>query len=216
MPIITIRGTTGSGTPETGELIARKLGIDYVDQKIIADVAERLRTSSESVAKKELPASTFLGRVAEAIRTSYAFDGGYADVSLPMWGMPLDDSNYLLGLEHVISEMAKSRSIVIRGRGSHLILKDFPAAFHIMVVAPLALRVKRVMEEMNLDEKEARSQIKRLDNGNREFVKKYFNAEIEDLKDYDLVINTGSLSFEAAASIVVNAVPLKEATKGAS
>jgi cytidylate kinase len=211
MPIITIRGTRGSGTLEIGQLIADRLGIDYVDQKIIAEVAERLRASSESVARKEMPPSSFLGHVAEAIRSSYGFEGGYADVSVPIWEMPLDDANYLSGLEHVIKEMAKSRSIVIRGRGSHLILKDFPGAFHVMVVSPLDERVKRVMLDLDADEKQARHQIKHLDRGNREFIKKYFHVEIEDLMYYDLVINTGHISFDAAASIVVSALPLKDA-----
>jgi hypothetical protein len=84
MPVITIRGQFGSGTSEIGERVAQKLGIDFVDRKIIADVAERLRTSSQSIADKEMPPSTLLGRIAEAIRgTSYTFDGGYMDMKYP-------------------------------------------------------------------------------------------------------------------------------------
>jgi hypothetical protein len=43
MPVITIRGQYGSWSAEIGELIARKLNIDYVDREIIAGVTERLR-----------------------------------------------------------------------------------------------------------------------------------------------------------------------------
>jgi cytidylate kinase len=210
MPVITIRGQFGSGTSEIGELIAHKLGIDFVDRKIIADVAERLRTSSQSIADKEMPPSTLLGRIAEAIRgTSYTFDGGYMDMYLPMWEIPLDDTNYLSVLQHVIKEMAKGQPIVIQGRGSQFILKDFPDAFHILVVAPLEVRVKSVMEALKIGEKAARDEIKRFDNGSRAFVKRYFHAEVEDPVYYDLVINTNHLGIEAAASIVVNALSLK-------
>jgi cytidylate kinase len=209
MPVITIRGQFGSGSSEIGELIARKLNMDYVDQKIIADVAERLRTSNQSIAEKELPPSTLLGRIAEAIRSTAVFDSGYQDMYLPMSEIPLDDKNYLSGLQQVITEMAKRQSMVIRGRGGQFILKDFPGALHILVVAPLKARVKRVMEERQVDEKRARDEIKRFDNSMRAFVKRYFNAEIEDPVHYDLVINTNHFSVEAAASMVVDALSLK-------
>jgi len=43
----------------------------------------------------------------------------------------------------------------------------------------------------------------------REFIKRYFKAELENPAHYDLVINTQRLSFEAAASIVVHILSLK-------
>jgi cytidylate kinase len=210
MPVITIRGPFGSEAPEIGELIARKLGIDYVDRKIIADVAQQLRTSSQAIAEKEMPPSTLLGRIAEAIRSNYAFDSGYLDMYMPLVDIPLDDKNYLAGLQHVIKEMAKCQAIVIRGRGSQFILKDFPGVFHVLIAAPLDHRVNRVMEEMKTDEKKAREEIKQFDNSIHEFTKRYFRAEIDDPVHYDLVINTGHFSVEAAAALTIQALSMKQ------
>ena len=53
------------------------------------------------------------------------------------------------------------------------------------------------------------NEIARFDNSRREFTKRYFQAELEDPAYYDLVINTEHLSFEAAASIAVHALPFK-------
>ena len=208
MPVITIRGQYGSGSAEIGELIAHKLNIDYVDREIIAGVAERLRRPSTSIAEKEMPPSTLLGRISEAMaQTACLGDGIYAGVYSPLCEIPLNDTNYLSGLEYVIKELAASHSIVIRGRGSHLILKDFPGAFHVLIVAPIAARVKRVMERQKLNEADARKEIARFDDGSREFVKRYFKANIADPINYDMVINTNHLSVEGAASIVVEALP---------
>ena len=55
----------------------------------------------------------------------------------------------------MIKELAGSQSIVIRGRGSQFILKDFPGAFHVLIVAPIEVRVKRVMEKLKLNEEDA-------------------------------------------------------------
>lgn len=209
MPVITIRGQYGSWTAEIGELIARKLNIDYVDREIIAGVAERLRRPSTIVADKEMPPSTILGRIAEAMaQTAYLGDNIYAGMYSPLYEIPLNDTNYLSGLEHVIKELAASQSIVIQGRGSQFILKDFPSAFHVLIVSPVEVRVKRVMERLKLDEEDARKEIARIDDGSREFVKRYFQADILDPINYDIVINTKHLNIESAATIIVDAIPL--------
>ncbi len=72
--------------------------------------------------------------------------------------------------------------------------------------------MKRVMESLKVDEESAKKEIARSDSSRREFIKRYFKAELEDPVNYDLVINTEHLSFETAASVVVGAVPLKEQT----
>jgi hypothetical protein len=212
MPVITIRGQFGSWADDIGELIAHKLHIDYVDREIIAGVAERLRRPSTSIAEKEMPPSTLMGRIAEAlIKTSYGGDSIYAEIHSHLWEIPLDDTSYLSGLECVIKELAGSQSIVIRGRGSQFILKDFPGAFHVMIVAPVEVRVKRVMERQKLNEEDARNEIVRFDNGSREFVKRHFKANIADPVNYDIVINTNHLGIEDAVSIIVDAVQLGRA-----
>jgi len=64
MPVITIRGQEASGAPEIGTLVAQELQIDYVDSKIIADVAAKLNRHEVEVLKKETPPRTIFGRVA--------------------------------------------------------------------------------------------------------------------------------------------------------
>jgi len=212
MSVVTIRGQLGSGAPEMGKLIADKLHADYVDREIIAKVAALLNRRKRGVRAKEMPPGSLAGRIAETLGRGYLFGVDYQGVYLPAWEIPLDDTRYLAALESVIKELAESPSIVIRGRGSQLILKDYPSALHVLVVAPLEMRVKRVMESLNLDEDSAKKEIAHYDSSRREFIKRYFQAELEDPVHYDLVLNTEHLSFEAAASIVVDAAPLKERT----
>jgi cytidylate kinase len=129
------------------------------------------------------------------------------------WEIPIDDKLYLKTLRVVIIELAKSQAIVIRGRGSQFILKDFPGAFHVLVVAPLDLRVKRVMERMKLDEEKAKNEIKRSDSNYHEFIRRYFHAEPENPPDYHIVLNTERISIQEAASIIVKAVNLRKNSK---
>ena len=136
------------------------------------------------------------------------FEGAY----LPIWQIPLDNTRYLEALESVVREVARSQSLVILGRGSQFILRDYPGVLHVLVVAPIEVRVKRVMQDLKLDQETAKLEIARLDNSLREFIKRYFKAEVEDAVYYDLVINTERFSFQAAASIVADALSLKDQT----
>ncbi|MDO8568639.1 MAG: cytidylate kinase family protein, partial [Dehalococcoidales bacterium] len=106
MPVVTIRGLLGSGAPTIGRLIADQLHVDYVDRKIISEVATRLKRNEQDIVDKEMPPGTVLGRIAEALGHSYGFEG----VGLPPWEMPLNDTHYLQSLESIIRELAAGGS----------------------------------------------------------------------------------------------------------
>jgi cytidylate kinase len=209
MSLITIRGQLGSGASEVGRQIADRLQVDYIDRQIISEVAARLHREERELIAKEMPLTGFLGRIAEALGTSNAFGDGVAGTYLPVWEIPLDDSRYLQALESVVRELARSHSLVILGRGSQFILKGYPGALHVLAVAPLEVRTKRVMKDLNVDQEAAKLEILHYDNSLREFFKKYFKVEPEEPVHYDLVINTGRFSFQAAASIVADALSFK-------
>jgi cytidylate kinase len=210
MAIVTIRGTLGSGAPEIGKQIAERLHFDYVDREIIADVAKRNKWSEESTAAKEMPPGTLGGRIAEALAHTYPIGDGFGGAYLPTWEIPLDNTLYLVGLESVIKELAQKQAIVIRGRGSQFILKDFLGALHVLVVAPLLLRVKRIMESSKVEESEARKMAQLFDSSRRVFTKRFFHGTLEDPINYDLVINTEHLTFENATNIITTALPSKD------
>jgi cytidylate kinase len=210
MPIVTIRGRLGSGAPEIGRLIASQLHVDYIDRELINEVAARLNLEEQEIIRKEMPPARLQERIAEALARGYSIGDGIQGAYLPFSQIPLDDSSYLEALTSLIKELAKGHSTVIYGRGSQFILKDHPQAIHISTVAPHKVRLKRVMEEQQLTEDKAKQEMQRFDNSAREFMKRYFGAEMEDPTHYDLVINTESFSFETAASLVVQALAVKK------
>jgi cytidylate kinase len=106
----------------------------------------------------------------------------------------------------VIKELAKNHSLVIRGRGSQFILKNYPDSFHVYTVAPLETRIKRVANYLKVDEETAKKEIHKVDSSRLEFIKRYFKAEMEDPIHYDIVINTGQISFENASSVIAKAL----------
>ncbi|MFC1984631.1 AAA family ATPase [Chloroflexota bacterium] len=214
MAVVTIRGQSGSGAPKIGRLVADKLNANYVDREIIAKVAKLLNRQQQDVISKEMPPGSFLGRIAEILARGATLGSGYPGVYLRTWEIPLDNTRYLEGLQSIIMDVAGNLPIVIRGRGSQFILKDHPGTLHVLIIAPLEIRVERVMKSQKVDEAAAQKQIAHFDSSRKEFIKRYFQADMGDLDHYDLVINTKKLSFEAAASIVTSALPARKQTKG--
>ncbi len=197
-------------SPITTTSLRWKLRIDYVDREIIAKVALRLDRQEEDVTEKEMPPCSLLGRIAKALKHGYSPEIGVEGAHIHVWQIPLDDTRYLGTLESVIQELARSQSLVIHGRGSQFILKNCPQAFHVLVTAPIGVRLKRVMDSSSLDQDTAKREIAQSDNGVREFIKRYFKAEVWDGVHYDLVLNTEYFDFGTAESIITNAFFLKE------
>jgi cytidylate kinase len=82
----------------------------------------------------------------------------------------------------------------------------------VLVTAPFEVRLKRVQEGLGLDHENARREVSRFDSGGREFIKRYFKAEVWDPVNYDLVVNTEHFSYQATAEIIVNTLSHKDET----
>jgi cytidylate kinase len=210
MPLVTIRGPLGSGSPEIGRAVADRLHVDYIDREIIAEVAARLNRQEQEVTAKEMPPCSLFGRIAKALEHGYSSEIGFEGAYMPFWQIPLDDARYLNTLKSVLGELARKHSLVIQGRGSQFILRDYPHALHVLVTAPMEVRVKRVMANRNLDHELAKREIVSFDSGSREFIKRYFKAEVWDPVYYDVVVNTEHLASQAAASIIIDALSFKD------
>jgi cytidylate kinase len=213
MPLMTIRGPLGSGSPEIGKIAAELLHVDYVDREIIAAVAARLDRREEDVKEKELPSASLFGRIARALERGYSSEIGFEGAYMHVWQIPLDDGRYLKTLEAVIRDLARNQALIIQGRGSQFILRDYPRALHVLVTAPLEVRLKRVQKSLSLDYENAKREVARFDGGSREFIKRYFKAEVWDPVNYDVVVNTEHLSFQAAAEILGNVLSYKDETR---
>ena len=209
MPVITIRGKLGAGAPEIGKMLSEKLGWDYIDREILAKVAHKLNLHEEEIVAKEMPPVSLRERIEEALQKGYATGVGVQGAYLPISQIPLDDTRYLMALTTLIKEVAQGNS-VIYGRGSQFILREHPHTINVSIVAPFKVRLKRIMERLNLNEDKAKQEMTHFDNAAREFMKRYFGAEMEDPTCYDIVVNTERLGFEMASKIIIDTLRLRE------
>lgn len=207
--LVTIRGMLGSGAPEIGKEVARLIDGKYIDREVIHEIAQLVDRPSEQVAAKE---SVFpnLSR-----KTAAVFKGIFKRTSTQSafnrkWKEPLDNDSYLDALKSVFESLSLEKTIVLLGRGSQFILRNNPSALHVLVVAPFSERIQRVMAAEGIKEHSARNKVVEYDQGRRRFIRKFFNKDIENSENYDLVLSTKHLGLEASARIIAAAAREKK------
>ncbi|OGP74077.1 MAG: hypothetical protein A2V86_07315 [Deltaproteobacteria bacterium RBG_16_49_23] len=109
---------------------------------------------------------------------------------------------YLDRLQSVIYEVAKKGDAVFFGRGSQLLLHSFDCAFHVLVTGSMEKRVKRVMEEKQVNREVAERVIRRSDHDKRGFIRFAFDEDWLNPHLYDLILNTDKLSLESASKMI--------------
>jgi cytidylate kinase len=209
MPVVTIRGQMGSGVQDIGQEIARQLPGDYVDKEILESIAQLVGHPLDRVAEIERAPLKLVQRIKAVLEGAKARSGSLESAYSRTWKEPLDDAKYLDALESVIQDLALEGNIVLHGRGSQFILRNNPSAFHVLIVAPLPYRIKRVMNTLRLSEEDARERIEEYDESRKAFIQRFFERDIENPEYYDLVVNTEHLDHETVGHIIVKGAQRK-------
>jgi cytidylate kinase len=100
---------------------------------------------------------------------------------------------YFEAIRLLLNELSARGEVLLVGRGGSGFLRDFPRAFHVHLVAPADIRVRRVMEHRWLREGQARQLIARSDAERSGFYQNYFGADWSDPLEYHLTVNSGRL-----------------------
>ncbi len=106
-------------------------------------------------------------------------------------------------IRKIVISKAEMGNVIIVGRASQIILKDFPGCFHLRVIASKETRVKNISRTKNVSEKAALAQIIESDLNRGNFVKKFYNIDWNDPALYDLTINTDHFDLEKIAQWVL-------------
>jgi cytidylate kinase len=87
--------------------------------------------------------------------------------------------------------VAKEGKAIIVGRGGNLILADHPRTLHVFILAPLSVRIKRVMEAEGLTHAAAEQRIAGMDKLRADYVRTFYHADWRDPGHYHLMVDSG-------------------------
>lgn len=182
--VITVGCEFGSGGPEIGKMLAKSLGIEYYDRDLVDKVVEKIGVEKHLV--EEADNKNF---VPYGIETSLGTR--YANLSNKVIYTQFD----------VIRKMAKTSCVII-GRCSDYILKGQENVVNVFIYAPTEVRIKTIMEKMNLSERHAAEVIRDYDNALHRRYKYITGTYRGDRHNRHLLVDSSVLGWEKTAKFI--------------
>ncbi len=119
------------------------------------------------------------------------------------WGQEqVSDSVYLSTIAHIVRALAAHGDVLILGRGGQVILRDWPSAVRVLIVAPLEQRIDMYARREGLRIDEASRRVQESDKGRAAFHRKFYKVDADNPGLYHLTLNMGSISVERAANLI--------------
>ncbi len=187
MAILAISREYGAGGRDIGRQVAQRLSYEYVDK-------ERLFQDLDKWGKRWGQTARELDEVCPTLweRHDWQYRG------------------YLAALEALILTYAAADRVVLIGRGAFLLLREVPFCLKVRLVAPLEVRVERIMVRESLDRGRAEELIGRVDRDRACYLQANYGKDWDDRSNYDLILNTGSLSYDQVTDLLVKELAEKD------
>jgi cytidylate kinase len=180
--VLTLARELGAGERSFAAALSARLGFQTYDRELLEQEAARLGVTAEELEQVDEHPASLMQR--------------FRPGSL--------QHRYFAALEQLMNELAARGNVILVGRGGSGFLRSFPGAFHVRLVAPMDVRVRRVMEHRWLREAQALQLITQSDSQRSRFYHNYFGAGWASPLEYHLTVNTGRLG-PAAVDLVAAA-----------
>ena len=175
--VITISREYGSGGHYVGELLAKRMGINFYDKNLINLISKKSGLSKEYVEANNQKLASFK----------------YIDNN---------DDRIFIAEEKVIKDLAKKASCVIVGRCADYILKDNKDTIKVFLYSSSQDKVKRAVKYYNLEEDKALKEINKINSERAKHYKYYTNRDWYDFANYDIALNVDYLGVEKTAELL--------------
>lgn len=181
MAIITISRGTGSGGLLLAEGIAKELNYKMVSREDVVREAAAYGAPEEELQKALLTPPTFWERFKHERRCHLAL------------------------VQAALCEHAQNDRIVYHGNAGHLLLQGISHVLCILIVAPMPVRIRMLMERQGMGRGEAIAFIEKVDRERRAWTRFLYDVDWMDPSLYDLTINLRTMDVARAVELAVEA-----------
>jgi cytidylate kinase len=188
-PVIAISREPGSGGALVAQAIAEACDFDLYHKHVIDEIAKNAKINRRLMETLDEKGLNVIDEYISSI----------------VHRQHLWPDEYLRQLMKVIGTIGVHGRAVIVGRGANFILPP-ENRFRVLIMASREFRVRQVAKTHDVSEKEALRHIIRTESDRKAFIRKYFNADIADPLNYDLIVNTGTMGIEKAAKAIIAVV----------
>ncbi len=194
--VITIARTCGSGGTYVGEELKKKLGINLYEQDILQLASEDSGISIDLFARSDEELnSNPLFRFSKYI---------YKGDLIPPSSSDFTSENNLFNYQaKVLKDLAKKESYIVIGRCADFVLKDETEIVRVFIYANKDDRIKTEADRLSISEKDAENRIDNVDKKRASHYEFFTGNKRNDMTNYDICLNTSTLSFEKCADIII-------------
>ena len=195
--VVTIARQFGSLGRPIAMRMSEKLGIEFYDRDIVDKAAKQLNLPVSVINEKEESA-------VKIVRNSYA------RMAFPLGSATTDVQDKIYhAQENIIKFLVERESCIVVGRCSDYILSEHPNSLHIYIYAPYDERVKNSIEELGLDEEEAKRMIRDVDEARDSYYMNFAGFKQDDKRFKEIMIDSSLLGIEGTADCLVEIIKKK-------
>lgn len=197
--IITIARGYGSGGRTIGQMLSKKLGVEFYDRDLIklaseeSGINEALFGESDEKTKSVFGSKVYKGEMISPDKKSFT-----------------SEENLFNYQAMVIKKLAEEQSCIIVGRCADFVLKDRKNVIRVFVYADEENCIKNIADVKGiLDRKEALKKMASTDKERAAYYKAHTGREWIDARNYDLCLNSGDLGFDKCVDIIADYLKIK-------
>ena len=191
--IITIARGFGSGGKTIGKMLSKSLDIPYYDKDLIKMASEESGISEALFGQSD-------EKVKGGLFSKHKVYSG--EIASPEGKDFVSEENLFSYQAEVIKELAGKGSCIIIGRCADFILRDRENVIKTFIWADKPTCIRNAKTVCGLDEKEAEKQIEKIDKERSAYYKAHTGRAWDDVRNYDLCLDTSRLSFEKCVEII--------------
>lgn len=189
--VITISRLCGSGGSTVARILANKLQIPLYDRYLI----------SETFDAAEIPPSD-IDKAADSLFN--AAQGIYADSALPPEGSePTTNRAVFQKQAEIIRNLADTKSCIIIGRCADYVLRDHPNVIRVFITSDEKSCIEHEAQRVGISKRDARSLVEKHNHERAEYYRYYTGQDWSYAQNYDLSLNTATLSYESCANMIM-------------
>lgn len=194
--VVTIARGFGTGGKQIGKILGEQLGINCYENRILT-LASQLSGRAESELMKNderLYDNSIISRLK----------------SFPLTLTPKSEmkkfeaNSQLFQMEAgIIRQLVEEESCIIVGKCADYVLKDYPNIVSVYIEAPRTYTVKRIMERMDISEKEAHKKITATDKYRADYYRYYTGGNYwTNPVNYDITLNSEKLGIQGCVNMI--------------
>jgi cytidylate kinase len=196
---ITISRQMGAGGSYIGQLVAKRLGLKYIDREVLHLAAQEFGCDEDTIAARSERISSFWERVLGGL----SFGAPDSHYNPPPLGN-FSDRELFDKQTQILKRIASQHDCVVVGWAGVFLLPRHRGMFSAFCHAPRSFRVKRLMNiYQDLSEEKARHLIAESDRTREIYFNEMTGHDWTCAKNYNLSIDTSLQPLEEIAELII-------------